>query len=220
MGLLVWGNASTSVVAHIDDRPGWETLLDMSDARGIGCTVSGAGSGAVLVISIGEHHKRDYVVPIDFTGTREIEIPSGEVAWGHAKWGWRNGTAKFDYSRIRKVQVGFGTVPPKTHAKVTVSNIRPLRETPTELQDFTIKVGGDGELVVPGTILSEHYLWYKGGDTVGFYDLNWNKIRDLPVRKQSFTFPAGALSVELSAVSPENHSWLEVQLFTKGNPLL
>jgi len=95
MGLLVWGNASTSVVAHIDDRPGWETLLDMSDARGIGCTVSGAGSGAVLVISIGEHHKRDYVVPIDFTGTREIEIPSGEVAWGHAKWGWRFTRAPF-----------------------------------------------------------------------------------------------------------------------------
>jgi hypothetical protein len=210
-------NASASVVAHVDDRPGWETLLDMSDARGIGCTVTGDGSGAVLVISIGEHHKRDYVVPIDFTGTREIEIPSGEVAWGHAKWGWRSGAAKFDYSRIRKVQVGFGTVPPNTQAKVMVSNIRPLRETPTELRDFTIKVDGDGELVVPGTIPSGHYLWYKGGDTVGLYDLNWNKVRDLAVRKQSFTFPSGALTATMSGASPDRRSWFEVQFFTKGS---
>ena len=217
---IVCRNASTSVVAYVDDRPGWATLLDMSDARGIGCTVTGDGSGAVLVISIGEHHKRDYAIPIDFTGTRHVEIPSGEVAWGHAKWGWRNGTAKFDYGRIRKVRVGFGTVPPKTHAKVTVSNIRPLCQTAKDLQDLTIKVGAGRELIVPGTIPSGHYLWYKGGDTVGLYDLNWNKVRDLAVRKQSFTFPAGALSVELSAAPPERRSWFEVQFFTKGKPLL
>ena len=217
---IVCRNASTSVVAYVDDRPGWATLLDMSDARGIGCTVTGDGSGAVLVISIGEHHKRDYAIPIDFTGTRHVEIPSGEVAWGHSKWGWRWAATKFDYSRIRKVQAGFGTVPPKTHAKVTVSNIRPLRQTAKHLQDLTIKVGAGRELIVPGTIPSGHYLWYKGGDTVGLYDLNWNKIRDLAVRKQSFTFPTGALTATLSAASPGRRSWFEVQFFTKGKPLL
>ncbi|MBT3193398.1 MAG: hypothetical protein HN341_12675 [Verrucomicrobia bacterium] len=213
-------NASTSVVAHVEDRPAWATLLDMSEARGIGCTVTGDGSDAVLVITIGEHHKRDYVIPIDFTGTREIEIPSGEVAWGDTHWGWRWGTAKFDYSRIRKVRVGFGTVPPETHAKVTVSNIRPLRKVSTELQDLTIRLGTDHELVVPGTIRSEHYLWYRGGDTVGLYDLNWNKVRDMAVTKDDFIVPAGELTVELDADKADQHPWFEVHFFTRGKPLL
>jgi len=216
---IICRNDASTVATHLDDRPAWATLLDMSDARGIGCTVTGDGSGAVLVITIGEHHKRDYVIPIDFTGTREVQIPSGEVAWGHSKWGWRWGATKFDYSRIRTVRAGFGTVPPKTHARVTVSNIRPLRETPTWLQDFTIRVGADGELTVPGTIPSDHYLWYRGGDSVGLYDINWNKVRDIPVRKHDFVFPTGKLTVELNANSADQLPWLETQFFTKGKPL-
>ena len=212
-------NYTDALVAHIDDRPAWATLLDMSDSRGIGCTVNGDGSGALLVITIGEHSKRDYIVPIDFTGTREIQVPSGEVAWGDPNWGWRHGTAKFDYTRIRKISVGFGTVPPKTHAKVTVSNIRPLREVACEVQDLAITLGPDRKLVVPDTIPSGHYLWYRGGDSVGLYDINWNQVRDLAVTKNTFIAPAGDMDLSIGSQNSDQLPWLEVQFFTKDNPL-
>lgn len=118
-------NDSPKPAIHLDDRPAWAASLDMSDARGLGCTVTGDSSGAVLVITIEGRGKRDYAVPIDFTGVREIRIPSGEVAWENPRWSWRFHVARFSYSRIRKVRAGFGTVPAKTHAKVTMQNIRP-----------------------------------------------------------------------------------------------
>ena len=213
-------NDSDEVAVHLDDRPTWATLLDMGDTRGVGCTVTGDGSGAVLVITIGEHSQRDYVVPIDFTGTHEIEIPSGEVAWGHSKWGWRRGTAKFDYARIRKVRVGLGTVPPKTHAKVTVSNIRPLREEARALSNLGIGLGDGRYLVVEGPVPSGHYLWYRGGDSVGLYDLSWNKVRDLAVRQRNFVFPAGNMEISIESQNSNQRPWLEMQFFTKGSPLL
>ncbi len=211
-------NDSNDTATHAEDRPAWATSLDMSAARGIGCTVTGDGSGAVLVITIEGRGHRDYVVPIDFNGTREICIPSGEVAWGDPHWSWR-GHGRFDYGRIRKVRIGFGTVPPETHAKVTVRNIRPLREVACELQDFTIKLGPGRELVVPGAVPSGHYLWYLGGDSIGLYDLNWNKVRDCEVRKQGFVVPMGPLTVQFAGAAEGQRAWLEAQFFTRGDPI-
>ena len=133
-------NKTNQPAIHLDDRPSWATAIDMSDARGLGCTVTGDGSGAVLVITIDGRGNRDYVIPIDFQGTREIAIPNGEVAWGHPRWGWRFHSARFDYRRITRVKVGFGTVPSQTTAQVTVGNIRPLRKVDSALRDLTIKL--------------------------------------------------------------------------------
>ncbi len=212
-------NDNSTKAFHIDDRPSWATSLDMSKARGIGCTVVGDGSGAVLVITIEGLGQRDYIVPLDFTGEREIEIPCGEVAWGHPEWSWRQHTSRFSYRNIRKVSVGFGSVPAKTHAKAIVTNLRPLQETPSRLQDLSIKLDSDSELVVQGMIPSDHYIWYRGGDSIDLYDLNWNRVGKLPVRKQRFVFPAGQFSVKLKGIDPERNPWLEVQFLTKGDPV-
>ncbi len=72
--------------------------------------------------------------------------------------------------------------------------------------------------MVPGTVPSGHYLWYRGGDSVGLYDLNWNKVGDLAVREQDFVFPTGPFTVQLTA-APAQQLWLEVQFFAKGDPI-
>ena len=212
-------NDNSTEAFHLYDRPSWATSLDMSNARGIGCTVIGDGSGAVLVISIEGDRQRDYVVPLDFIGEREIEIPSGEVAWGHPRWSWHDHASRFSYRNIRKVRVGFGSVPAKTHAKAIVTNLRPLQKVSCELQDLAIKLGSGSELVVQGIIPRDHYLWYRGGDNVGLYDLNWNRVGEMPLRKQNFVFPAGSFSVELKGIDSKRNPWLELQFFTKGDPI-
>jgi hypothetical protein len=192
----------------------------MSDTRGLACTVTGDGSGALLVITLeGRGGRRDYIVPIDFTGTRDIEIVSGEVSLGDPRWSWVHGVGRYDYGRIHQVQVGFGTVPANVDAQVMVKAIRPMREVATEVQDLTIKIASSGELVVPGVISSGHYLWYRGGGSVGLYDLNWNKVKDIRVKKRDFIFPKGALDVTLDSTSTQEPPWLEVQFFTKGAPI-
>ena len=71
--------------------------------------------------------------------------------------------------------------------------------------------------MVEGPVPSGHYLWYRGNDSVGLYDLNWNKVRDLAVRKQNFIFPAGLLSLQLTQGKGKPRPWLEMQFFTKGS---
>lgn len=210
-------NRDDGVAVHLEDRPSWETNLDMSHARGVGCTVTGDGSGAVLVITIEGHGHRDYVVPIDFSGTREIQIPTGEVAWATPSWSWR-GHGRFNYERLRRVRVGFGTVPAKTEARVLVQNMRPLREDAGEMREFTIRVGAERELVVAEPVRSGEYLWYRGGDTIEVYDLNWNKLRDCEVRKQTFSCPTGEFALTFSKTAGDR-LWLETQVFVRGTPL-
>ncbi len=111
------------------------------------------------------------------------------------------------------MKVGFGTVPAKTRAEVTVQNIRPLRQVTGDLRDFTIRLG-DGQLVVPGLVPGDHYLWYRGGDTVGLYDLNWNRIRELPVDKRDFIVPAGQTTLAVEAEpTGAGATWFECQVF-------
>ena len=216
---ISYRNESSALTMHLKDRPAWAMSLDMSAARGVGCTVTGDGSGAVLVITIEGHGYRDYVIPIDFTGTRELQIPTGEVAWAMPEWSWR-GHGRFRYDRIRKVRVGFGTVPAATQAQITVRDIRPLREVATEVRDLTIRIGGGRELVVLGAINSGQYLWYRGGDSLGIYDLNWNKLRDCEVRKQKFSAPKGRFNLQLTGAETGHQPWLETQFFVKGVPIV
>jgi hypothetical protein len=210
-------NKRTEAAYYVDGRPSWQKSLDMGDARGLACTVTGDGSGALLVITLeGRGGRRDYIVPIDFTGTRDIEIVSGEVSLGDPRWSWVHGVGRYDYGRIHRVQVGFGMVPANVDAQVTVKAIRPMREVVSGVQDLTIKIASSGELVVPGVVSSEHYLWYRGGERIGLYDLNWNKVKDMRVKKRDFIFPKGVLDVKLASASTQEPLWMEVQFFTKG----
>ena len=89
--------------AKPDRLPQWNATADMTGRRGIGLRVTGDGSGALLLFMISG---RDYVVPIDFVGPRDVEIPNGEVAWSSAAWGWRMSTKHANYASQRQFPPG------------------------------------------------------------------------------------------------------------------
>ena len=57
-------------------------------AARVGLWVTGDQSGALLLLELGD---RDYVLPIDFSGRRYIEIPNGEVSWASSALGLAHG---------------------------------------------------------------------------------------------------------------------------------
>jgi hypothetical protein len=210
-------NPAKTILRLPNDVPHWGVSANMNDARGIGMTVTGDGSNAILVFTIEGSGRRDYVVKLDFKGPRAIEIPTGEVAWSDPNWAWREKVRDIRYGTIRRANLGLGMIPPETRVSVKVQNLRILKEVNAELTNPVIKIG-EGTLSVRGTIQSDHYLWYLGGDTVGVYDLNWNKMADLSVKKNAFTAPSGSSTITL--LNPETHSqpWLECQFFVKDTP--
>lgn len=184
--------------------------------RGLGRRVTGDGSGSLLVFMISG---RDYVVPIDFEGTRDIEIPNGEVAWSSDHWGWRVDTKRTDYAHQRWCRLGFGCLPAKSKASVRVEGITALAEIPTVLENPVIHTGS-GMLTVRGSVASGQYLQFQGGDTAGVFDENWKKIRDLPVERKDYLMPKGWAPVSVIAATPKANPWLEVQFMAEGEPMI
>ncbi|MBT3193058.1 MAG: hypothetical protein HN341_10930 [Verrucomicrobia bacterium] len=199
-----------------DALPFFARRVNMTSHRGIALEVTGDGSGTLLVVRI---PGRDYVVPIDFTGTRTIEIPKGEVSWADGRWGWRVATHHANYAVVGRVQLGFGAVPGKTRASVEVRNLRALREIATELKDPEIKIG-QGVLRCSGAVQTGDYLEYTGGQTAHVYDRNWNLLREVPVESKAFVMPAGEETVTISGADGAPVPWLDVQLMTDGVPLV
>jgi hypothetical protein len=210
-------NKTAQEYINADNLPRWNRTARMEGARGIRLTVTGDDSGAVLVLQVIGRGRRDYVVPINFKGTRTIEIPSGEAAWSEPAWGWSSQTAHMRYSSISQIRLGFGRVPAKTAAEVVVENIEILPESASRLENPVIHAG-TGWLEIQGSVPSDHYLWFRGGDTVGLYDLNWNRVATLPVQKKSFEVGSGGSPICID--SDQQRVWVEAQFFTKGAPLL
>lgn len=200
--------------ADVEQLPAWDAAMDLTGRRGIGMRVTGDGSGALLLFAISG---RDYVVPIDFTGPRDIEIPNGEVAWATDRWGWRMATKHVDYARARGCRIGFVHLPSQTKAAVRVDRLAALAELPATLENPVIRTGS-GTLAVQGRVASGEYLQYEGGEAAAVYDENWNKRRELPVVKTGYTMPAGWASVSIEASAPLQ-PWLEVQFMTEGPPM-
>ena len=193
----------------------WGTSIDMTAHRGIGLRVTGDGSGALLVVAISG---RDYVVPVDFRGTRYIEIPNGEVAWSSGLWGWRADTKHADYAHPRWCRFGFGRLPPQCKADVRVENIAALAEIPAALENPAVRTGS-GALLVKGTVASGQYLQYEGGLIATVFDENWNKVRELTVETKEFVMPAGRATVSIETTGTTAKPWLEVQFMTEGDAM-
>jgi len=208
-------NKRNEEVKNEESLPFFDCASNMEKARGVGLTVTGDGSGAVLVLQAQCSGARDYIVPLDFKGPREIVIPCGEVSWSDARWGWRFATKGSHYGTLRKMSVGLGKVPPKTTVDIKVSNIRVLPEIPTALVNPVVLVG-TGSMQISGSIPSDSYVWYTGGDRIGIYDLNWKRLAELSVRKQNFNAPAGALQIRVESQGSNPEPWLECQFFVKG----
>ncbi len=199
--------------------PSWNGRLDMTGRRGVGMEIDGDGSGATLLVQIGGNGMRDYAVHIDFTGRRWVEIPSGEVAWYQACWGWRMDTKHCDYATIGEVGIGFGFVPPRSRAMVTVGRLQALAEIPVILTDPIVTIGTQ-RMVLKGTVASGDYMEYQGGDTVSVCDANWNHRRDLALAGPRIQVPTGPLTVQLDASSSGPKPWLEVQITTEGDAMI
>ncbi len=200
-----------------DDLPQWTAdTIDMTHHRAVGMYVTGDGSNSVLTFEIPGN---DYVVPINFKGTRYVEIPNGQAAWANGYWGWRVGTHRGSYNRVGRFNIGFGYVPRQTSAEVEVKGLKALKEIDTELVNPVINIG-TGTLNVYGSIKSNQYLQYDGGNKALVYDENWNKVKDLPVKKEKYTMPKGWGKISVSSDSGKPLPWLEVQFMTKGSPMV
>ena len=219
-GLRVrFDNLRAEPVSNQEALPFWAAAGSMQNARGIGLTVHGDGSNALLVIQTNTRGPRDYIVPLDFTGPRDIVIPCGEAAWADQRWGWRMATKDTHYSELDQVSMGFGKIPPQTKVDVTISKLRLLPESPQTLKNPVISIQG-GSLAIDGDVPSESYLWFRGGNVVTLHDLNWKQIGSLRATNRNFSAPQGPLEVRIDAGGVEKAAWLECQFFVKDTPLV
>jgi hypothetical protein len=213
--VLTASNLTARVQRETEALPWWSAAVDMTRRRGIGMWVTGDGSGALLLVELGQ---RDYVVPIDFSGQRYVEIPNGEVAWASGAWGWRMETKSTDYAKVQRVKIGFGELPPGVQARVKVERLTALGEIPVALQNPVVHVGS-GQIRVRGDVASGHYLQYSGGHHVIMYDENWNPRGKFPVEPVGCLMPTGMVEASVTAKQPGPLPWLDVQFLTTGTPI-
>lgn len=206
-------NSLTDEVFQPSGLPSYPFKSNAQNARGVAFTVTGDGSGAYLLVQVGT--SKDYIVPIDFTGRKEIVIPIGEAARTTGTWGMRYNTKGAGYGAFHSVSIGFGRVMAKTYPKVLVENLRMLGETPSTLKNPVIHAGS-GTLTITGDIKSDQYLWYQGGATVGVYDLNWHLLATLPVTLKDYAVDKGFSEFWIDGQSDNPPPWLDVQFISKG----
>ena len=175
----------------------------------------GDGSGARLVVSLHTQGCRDFVFPIDFTGRRELWVPSSIESWSRSDWGWRLETTRFAHGSVRQIELGFGVVREGSSPRVTIEALDLVAGYPTEVNKLSLIIG-DSALQVDGAVFTGEYLWYQGGDVVGVYDLNWKFRRSLPVKRKGFNFEKGNYPVQFWAQDTQPH--LEVQMISFGEP--
>ncbi|MBC8472252.1 MAG: hypothetical protein H8D56_22550 [Planctomycetes bacterium] len=200
-----------------DTLPKYNVLSSFDSAGGMELTVRGDGSGAILVIRVQACGMRDYVVHIDFTGTRRIEIPSPECCYSEGRWRWMPAYKRLRGGPVTEVRLGFAMVPANKTASVDIEGMRFLPEKESSLLNPVISIGS-GSLKIEGKIQTGRNLWYKGGATIGIYDLNWNKVKDMPVQSDNFIMNTGENQVTIMSKSREK-PWLECQFITADNKI-
>ena len=193
--------------------PTFNCRANMANHRGIGMTIEGDGSGAVFAIQIAG---RDYVVPIDFTGEKYVEVLNGEVAWHEERWGWRMGAKHTRYSMVTWFRTGFCRIPASTSPRIKVKDIKLLKEIQVPLQTLTVS-NRAGELKIRGDISTGDYIEYDGGATAVISDANFNPKQTVPVENHGFTAKSGYDTYHFSA---DAQAWIEVQLFTEGEEIV
>lgn len=198
--------------------PGWRKEFSMATGHGIAMEIDGDGSGAVLLLQLNGRGVRDYVVKIDFKGTRTVMIPSGEASWADGNWGWRFGAKHFDYEKVSGINLGFGSIPAQTCAKVRISKLRLMADKASRLVNPVIRTGS-GSLTVNGEIETGCYVRYDGGEAATVYDRNWKKLKELKVVCERYVMPTGIAPVRVDVAEGAPHPWLEVQTIVTGTPI-
>ena len=194
----------------------FKKALNLEKARGMGLWVTGDGSGALLLVRY--DRLRDYVIRLSFKGRRYFEIPCGEAYWVEDDWGGPNrcATPQFNY-RVHWVKFGFGEIPPGKAAVVKVEGLKVLAEKEVTLRNPVIHLGESGSMSIMGQVRSHQQLRYTGGGVVGLYDRNWNKLKDLPVKREKYRMGTGYEGIHVTADGPR--TWAHVRFSTEGDPL-
>jgi len=201
-----------------DSLPRYQVKTDITKAGGLGMVVTGDGSGAILVVRISGQGTRDYIVHLDFKGKRYVEIPSPQASWADARWPFLNAYKRWRGNSISTISLGIDRIKPNSKASILLEDLRFLPEKDAALLDPTITIE-KGSIAIKGTVPSEHYLWYQGGDKVGVYDLNWNRIEDLPVTLKDAEARSGEAEISVKNQNDAGDPWLEVQFFVKDKPM-
>ena len=213
--VLSASNDEARMWRETEKLPTWNIALNMVRRRGVGMWVTGDNSGALVLLKLG---RRDYVVPIDFTGRRYVEIPNGEVSWASSAWGWRMETKSTDYSKVRSLQIGIGQMPPGRKTSVKIEQLIALGEIPVALESPVVHIGS-GQLRVQGALGSGQFLQYTGGDKATRYDENWHQLGEVPVERNNYIMPTGQATVAVSSEQTAPTPWLDVQFITIGTPM-
>lgn len=208
---IAFDNSQDEEYFQLNGLPSYKVRSNSKNARGLALTVTGDGSGAFLVVQT----TKDYVIPIDFTGRKDMVIPCGEAAWATGRWGLRFSSKGAGYGPFGRVAIGFGRVPANTSAKVMVENLRVLGEQPSTLKAPVIHAG-PGTLAITGEVRSDQYLWYQGGNTVGVYDLNWHLVATLPAVRKDYEVDQGFSEFRIEGKCATPLPWFDVQFITKG----
>ncbi len=201
-----------------DTLPWYPVKTHIGKAGGLGVVVTADGSGAVLVVRTQGQGTRDYLVHLDFKGKRYVEIPTPQASWADYRWPFVNSYKRWRGNRITGIGLGIDKIPPRTRASVLIEDLRFLPERESALVNPAIKVG-DGEIRIRGTVPSDRYLWYRGGDRVGVYDLNWNKLEELPVALDNAEAPSGFADITFVNRNRKSDPWLEVQFFVQDKSM-
>jgi hypothetical protein len=200
--------------------------VNLTSHRGVGLWATGDGKGGHLffeLVADGNRMVRKYVVPLDFTGRRYVEVPTGEIGCDYyGLWGWNNGWSSiklgFNYGRIRTISFGLIGVPPGATVNCAIESPKALAEDVVPLGNPVLETGDGRRLDVIGTVDTGEYLVYEGGAEAEVLNASRHTLRRLPVRLSGWELPAGRATV---AVRVERGPAPYVRLLLKpaGEPL-
>ena len=198
------------------DRPSWVTRaiaaqpapLNQGRQRGLGFWVRGDGKGELLFVElVSRGCKRQYYVPVDFTGERYFEFPLGEMCLGRYyayDWNHWSGFASwwvtlkgFDYGRVDQVTIGFNRIPAGQEVSCAVAGLRALKELGAGLRNPAVELAGR-RMVFQDTLPAGSYLVYPGGDTAEVRDANYRLLRTVPAGGDRLLLPEGKSTLNVS----------------------
>lgn len=182
--------------------------LDLRQHRGLGFWVRGDGKGELLFMElVAGDCKRQYYVPIDFTGERYFEFPLGEMCLGRYyayDWNHWSGFASwwvtlkgFPYNHVDRITLGFNAIPAGSEVTCAVAGLKALRESGSGLKDPILELR-DQKMSFADTLPPGSYLIYEGGKKAELRDANLRLLREVPFSGSPLTLETGENKIHLS----------------------
>jgi hypothetical protein len=169
--------------------------------RGLGLWVRGDGQGELLFVElVARDCKRQFYIPVDFTGERYFEFPLGEMCLGRYyayDWNHWSGFASwwvtlkgFDYGHVEQMALGFNAIPPQTKVECAVGGLRALKERAVPLTNPSLTMGGK-RLAFEGSVPNGGYLIYDGGERGEVRDSSYRLLGEAALAGAPLTVPTG-----------------------------